>query len=312
MYCRAIALGTAASIAWFGGEVRAQAVQSDQTVPSDLRPLLQPRRSELRLVVTRYHADRALLSTNFPGGEFGGRGGRGGRGGAQPTAGQGEATGPAEPLIEISPTRSARLKRFDLSWQTALARVDAARLSAEARTDLTTLNDSIRANLRRLDVQTTALSEVMPLLPFAPDLLRLIEDRIAIKEIDAERAAATITAVTKQLADLQAQLAAGALRANPVQARGAANAVEQIRVSLADWNRFFDGYDPLYSWWLRLPYRKVDAALQNYAALLRDKVAPRTRRRTCASLRCRSRRRRRRSTTKCRTCRRLSRFRRMR
>ena len=272
---RAIALVTAASVTWFGGEARAQAVRAEQAVPSDLRPLLQPRRSELRLVVTRYHADRALLATNFPGGDLGGRGGRGGRGGAQQNAGQGEGpAGTPEPAIEISPNRIARLKRFDLSWQTALARLDVAKLSAQARTDLTTLNDSIRSNLRRLDAQTGALSQVMPLLPFAPDLLRLIEDRIAIKEIDAERAAATITAVTKQLADLQAQFASGSLRANPVQARGAANALEQIRVSLADWNRFFDGYDPLYSWWMRMPYRKVDAALQAYAALLREKVAP--------------------------------------
>jgi hypothetical protein len=141
MSCRAIVLVTAASITWFGGEARAQAVQADQAVPSDLRPLLQPRRSELQLVVTRYHADRGLLATNFPGGELGGRGGRGGRGGAPAAAGQGETpAGPPEPALEISPNRIARLKRFDLSWQSALARLDAAKLSAQARTYLSTLS----------------------------------------------------------------------------------------------------------------------------------------------------------------------------
>ena len=39
----------------------------DRTVPGDLRPLLTPRRSEMALVVTRYHADRTLLGGNYAG-----------------------------------------------------------------------------------------------------------------------------------------------------------------------------------------------------------------------------------------------------
>ena len=121
------------------------------------------------------------------------------------------------------------------------------------------------------------------------------------------------SALTKQLADLQAQLTAGALRASAAQAKGAANAVEQLRVGLAEWNRFYDGYDPLYTWWMRMPYRKVDAALQAYVThSARENCARKTRRRTCASLRCASSRRRRPNTAKCPTCRRSSRCRRMR
>src|SRR5690606_20697235 len=54
--------------------------------PRDLTPLLAKPESELRLVVTRYNADRALLNTNFAGpGGFNMPRGRGGRGrGAAP------------------------------------------------------------------------------------------------------------------------------------------------------------------------------------------------------------------------------------
>jgi hypothetical protein len=51
--------------------------QQNQDIPKDLRPLLAPRRSEMRLVATRYSADRNLLTTNFAGTAIGG--GRGGR-----------------------------------------------------------------------------------------------------------------------------------------------------------------------------------------------------------------------------------------
>ncbi len=44
------------------------------TVPSELRALLTPKKSETRMIVTRYSADRTLLSGNYAGAE-GGRGG---------------------------------------------------------------------------------------------------------------------------------------------------------------------------------------------------------------------------------------------
>ena len=48
------------------------APQVSPGVPSDLKPLLAPRTSEMRLVVTRYELDRATLSANYANG--GGRG----------------------------------------------------------------------------------------------------------------------------------------------------------------------------------------------------------------------------------------------
>src|SRR5689334_5190423 len=53
-------------------------VAQTPAVPKDLRPLLAPRHSEMRLVTTRYNADRNLLVTNYAGvTNTGGRGGRG-------------------------------------------------------------------------------------------------------------------------------------------------------------------------------------------------------------------------------------------
>src|SRR6185503_8655454 len=66
---------------------RGAAQAADQAVPADLKPLLAPHRSEMRLVITRYNADRGLLESNYAGqaGAGGnvqsGRGGGGGGGG---------------------------------------------------------------------------------------------------------------------------------------------------------------------------------------------------------------------------------------
>ena len=87
-------------------------------VPADLKPLLAARVSEMRLVVTRYNADRNTLNANYAGPDgfhVAGGGGRRG-GGAAPAA-------PAVP-VPVSPARLARLKRFDLDWQAALGKLD--------------------------------------------------------------------------------------------------------------------------------------------------------------------------------------------
>jgi hypothetical protein len=49
--------------------------------------------------------------------------------------------------------------------------------------------------------------------------------------------------------------------------------VDLLRSGLSEWFNFYNGYDPLFTWWMGLPYKQADAALQAYAALLRDKVA---------------------------------------
>ena len=48
---------------------------------------------------------------------------------------------------------------------------------------------------------------------------------------------------------------------------------EQLRALTTEWFNFYNGYDPLFTWWMGMPQQKVDHALQDYAALLRDKVA---------------------------------------
>src|SRR5262249_21989681 len=109
------------------------------TVPRDLKPLLAKPASEMRLVVTRYHADRQTLNANYAGpGGFNMPGGRGRGAGPAPTS----ATAPRP--VPISAGRLARLKRFDLDWQAAVSRVPTAPLSAAAMSDVTSLQASIR------------------------------------------------------------------------------------------------------------------------------------------------------------------------
>ena len=96
---------------------------------------------------------------------------------------------------------------------------------------------------------------------------------------DLDSLKATLTANLKQLdteADVTrdiARLTAAPPRLNREQAMLGASAAEQLRALNNEWFNFYNGYDPLFTWWMGMPQQKVDQALGDYAVLLRDKVA---------------------------------------
>jgi uncharacterized protein (DUF885 family) len=231
--------------------------QQTAEVPTDLKPLLVPAPSEMRLVAQTYRLDRATLNGNYQGPS--GRGGGRGRGAAP-------AEAPPAPPISLSPARIARLKRFDLDWHAALGKLEVKGLSPAARGDLATLQQTIETNLKALESETNAMGQVLALVPFAPTLVQIVEARIRLDDIDSKKAAGDLTAVTRAIA---AAKAGGIPKFTPGTGTRAADALEALRGNLTQWFNFYNGYDPMFTWWMEMPYKKADAALQDYVAFLR-------------------------------------------
>ena len=183
--------------------------------------------------------------------------------------------------VSLSANRIARLKRFDMDWLAGLSKLNVAQLSPEAKTDLATLRSTIESDLKQLDLDTNARAQLLNVLPFATQIVDLNEARIRMEDVDAERAAGTVTGITKKIGQVRARLEAGlAAVASPdamcvgkdAALRGA-DAADQLRTSLATWFNFYNGYDPLFTWWMGMPYKKVNSAMQDYATFLREKAA---------------------------------------
>jgi hypothetical protein len=251
---------------------------------ADLRPLLLAPQSEMRLVVQRYTLDRTTLNGNYlaggrDAGRGGGRGGGRGRGGDQPASTPAVAPNAS---VSLSPNRIARLKRFDLDWQAALDRIDGARLSTPAQADLASLKTTIAANLAQLEADGSAVAELAPLVPFAPGITSFVEHRIRMGDMNARLAAGSIDAVVKQVALVQRKLEEGltdgamrpgAMRASRELAIRAADSVDTLRASVTEWFNHYNGFDPMFTWWVGLPHAQADKALIDYATFLRGPVA---------------------------------------
>ena len=228
-----------------------------------LRALVQASKSEsdMRVVVQRFNADRAALGRRYD--------------------------------IPLSPVLHARLRAFYDGWQRQLEDVDAQTLNSAGRADLAALREQITRGLAAVALEEKQRAEIVPLLPFLRTLQELQEKRRDRLPIDAMPTAQTVADVLKEVRRLTAALDSSAALPEPLRTVGAdaarraaaliAPAAAQspttgpagrrpsagaLRVMLDDWFSYFNGYDPLFTWWVHKPYEELTAALDAYSAAI--------------------------------------------
>ena len=206
--------------------------------------------SDLRVAVNRYLLDKAAIERRYE--------------------------------VPFSPARSERLRAFYEGWQRRLAESDFDALNPEGRIDYVMLRNRVEHDLELLKLSDARWTQMSSLIPFADRLRLLQEERFDRKRVDPRAAATTLNAVAQEVSALTEALATDERKAggaatragiNAVVASRAAAHVEALRRVLSDWNTFYDGYDPLFSWWAREPYARLDKALVAYSEAIRRHLA---------------------------------------
>ncbi len=186
--------------------------------------------SDLRVAVIRYVEDKASLGRRYE--------------------------------VHYSPVRNQRLKAFHLAWRQRLEELDFDALNHEGQIDYIALRNRIDYDLEMLNLEKRQAKEMAPLIPFGDRLRLTQEERHDRKRVDPETAANMLDEVAQQVTALKKTLVTEAKEAgglakrkgiSPAIAWRAARQIEHLRATLADWNTFYDGYDPMYSWWAREP-----------------------------------------------------------
>ena len=173
----------------------------------------------------------------------------------------------------LSPERVEAFRLFDKTWADVLDAVPFDALDMDGRIDWILLRARVREDLFEQQQRSRRFDEMAPLIPFADSILTLDNDLRHMSFITGAQAAAKVTAVAEQIATLTADINAGRLKAAPTVGRRAAHATEALRLTLKRWHDFYDGYDPMFTWWVAQPYKRADTALTAYAALLGEKIA---------------------------------------
>ena len=188
-----------------------------------------------------------------------------------------------------SPSQRKRMRDFYADWQKRLAAVDFAALSQEGKVDYVLLDKELKHEMVLLDRREKQRTETAALLPFADRLLVLQDSRRDLAPVNPRAAASTLAAIAKQADSLRALFESGAARpeagakgknaahavaptVSKTVANRAADDLDDIRRVTSSWYRYYDGYDPLFTWWTKDPYKRLDESLNRYTRTLRERV----------------------------------------
>ena len=185
--------------------------------------------------------------------------------------------------VAISGVRTARFEKFDDDKLAMLAAMDFDALAEEDKVDYLLLKYRLTADLHQLAIQKRQTAEMQPLLPFAGTIERLLEEKRLMQRPDAEKDAAALTEMVKQITAIRLQLdpkPQGAARTetaerpkvNPVTANRALLATGQLSAHLEEWFNQYNGYDPVFAWWVDQPYKDAQKALTSYSAFVKEKL----------------------------------------
>jgi hypothetical protein len=184
-----------------------------------------------------------------------------------------------------SPDQRKRLRDFNSAWRSRLHDVDFDKLNAEGRADYVLLDNHLGFQIALLDREDSKRAETASLLPFADRLLALQDTRRNLITMDPTAAARSLAAIMRQVDSMRtlfepatqargdsAKPRAAAPKVSRTVANRAADNLDLARATVTNWYRYYDGYDPMFSWWVKSPYTKLDSSLNRYARTLRERV----------------------------------------
>ncbi len=208
--------------------------------------------------------------------------------------------------VRLSETRSARFQQFYTEWRDRLAKVNFDSLSLDGRVDYVLFKNHLDHQLLEIDIEAKRLAEMKPLIPFAAAIIELEEARRKMLAVDARRAAETLHRLKDEIEETQKRVEAGIrkeeragrgeraekdekskeegakgeeeekkiepIRVKKAVAHRGVGGVGSLRSTLRDWFRFYNEYDPVFTWWADAPYKEADEALEDYAKFLAEKV----------------------------------------
>ena len=215
----------------------------------------ETKESEMRASIERYTVDRGSLQRSYP--------------------------------VATSPARRDRFRKFYNDWLASLLKVDFDSLNQDGKIDYILFKNHLEYELRQLDIQAKQLEEIQPLVPFAKTIVDLEETRRRMEPIDSAKVAATLTSLRKQVDDRRRAIEVGlrsegrggetpagaeSVRVKKTVANRAALAINGLKNTLRNWYTFYNGYDPVFTWWNEEPYRSLDQSLTTYSTFLTERI----------------------------------------
>ena len=181
--------------------------------------------------------------------------------------------------IPLSASDHKRRLAFYQQQQRSLEKMDFDRLSRDGQVDYLLIRSEIDLTRKKVEKEAKLDAEVLPLLPFRKPIVDQLEAHRRLEPVDGKTIAAQLEEIEKQIVAAHVKLD-GALKVarqrwDKDASNRAARRVRDLSGGLSRWFRFYDGYNPIFTWWVKRPVQRVREALDKYAKLITDRLVNR-------------------------------------
>ena len=200
---------------------------------------VDPSVSEMRFPLERFQADLSVLSRKY--------------------------------TVPLSRAQHDRMVGFYKESLDSLEKLPFDSMSHPGQVDFLLFKNHLQHALKRLSQEQIKEDEMQPILPFAQTIVKIEEAWQAMETPQPQQTATTLNDLAKGIQAAKHSVDKG-LKVDRVVANRAVLTLQRIRSSINDWFNFYNGYDPLFSWWVSEPFKEVNKALEEYTNDVRDKL----------------------------------------
>jgi uncharacterized protein (DUF885 family) len=206
---------------------------------------------EMPNLITNYNADFRAITRFYTSNFFGGRNN------GNPAAEGG------------SPEKRARLDELHQEYLKKLEKIDFKSLQQECKVDYILFKRDLVEKLRASAAEAAQYNKIKAWFPFSDSLYATEKLRRRGHPLDAQQLAKNWADYAAQIKDLRNKLKGeNGLDMDAIYEAGLV--VGDLKRALSSVYEFYNGYDPLFTWWVPKSFKELDDALTGYASQFKD------------------------------------------
>lgn len=173
--------------------------------------------------------------------------------------------------VEGSPERIARMEQLYNDYGKQLATVKFSALPQECKVDYILFKRDLAERMRLLAIDKKEIAGIAQWFSFTVPIYDLEKGRRRGASVSGEKIAADFAKVEKQVKDLDEKLKQ-TKNIGVLEIRRAESMIQGVKRALWSVNEFYNGYDPMYTWWVPKTYEKLNDALTGYSRTWQSKM----------------------------------------
>ncbi|HTI90493.1 MAG TPA: DUF885 family protein [Puia sp.] len=169
-----------------------------------------------------------------------------------------------------SPEKRARLDALYHEYLDKLEHTDFKSLPQECKVDYLLFKRELTGKLQRAADEAVQYGKLKNWFPFADSIYASERSRRRGHVLDAESLAKRWFDYSKAITTLKNKVKSdNTLNTDALYEAG--QVIEDLKRAVASIYEFYNGYDPLFTWWMPKPFKELDDALSAYAGEFREK-----------------------------------------